>query len=126
MEWDAVVIDESHNLMGRGTSATSWPSGSPRGPTLRCSPATPHDGNAESFAELVNMLDPAAIANKHHYEPKDVEHLYIRRTKVSPEVTNEIAAKWAERGPSVPIRCQATPPEERVFEELTATWLANA
>jgi hypothetical protein len=59
--------------------------------------ATPHNGNAESFAELVNMLDPAAIADKRHYEPKDVEHLYIRRTKVSPEVTNEIGAKGKTR-----------------------------
>ena len=127
MEWDAVVIDESHNLMGSGNFRNKLAKRlAPRTHALLLASATPHNGNAESFAELVNMLDPAAIADKHHYEPKDVEHLYIRRTKVSPEVTNEIAAKWAERGPSVPIRCQATPPEERVFEELTATWLANA
>jgi hypothetical protein len=119
MEWDAVVIDESHNLMGSGNFRNKLAKRlAPRTHALLLASATPHNGNAESFAELVNMLDPAAIADRHHYEPKDVEHLYIRRTKVSPEVTNEIGAKWAERGPSVPIRCQATPPEERVFEEL--------
>ena len=71
------------------------------------------------------MLDPAAIADKRHYEAKDIEHLYIRRTKISPEVTNEIGGKWRERGPSQAVRCPATPKEERVFDELTATWLGS-
>ena len=127
MEWDAVVIDESHNLMGSGNFRNKLAKRlAPRTHALLLASATPHNGNAESFAELVNMLDPAAIADKHHYEPKDVEHLYIRRTKGSPEVTNEIGGKWAERGPSVPVHCHATPKEERVFGELTATWLANS
>ena len=77
----------------------------------------------ESFAELIRMLDPAAIADPRHYEPKDIEHLYIRRTKISPEVTNEIGDKWKPRGPSVPLHCPATPAEERVFTELTRSWL---
>ena len=83
--------------------------------------ATPHNGDAESFAELISMLDPAAIADKRKYEAKDIEHLYLRRTKISPEVTNEIGGKWRERGPSEAVRCPATPREERVFDELTAT-----
>jgi hypothetical protein len=40
-------------------------------------------------------------------------------------VTNEIGGKWRERGPSQAIRCPATPQEERVFDELTATWLGS-
>src|ERR1019366_3233265 len=87
--------------------------------------ATPHNGDAESFAELISLLDPAAIADKRRYEAKDIEHLYIRRTKISPEVTNEIGGKWRERGPSQAIRCPATPEEEQVFDELTATWLGS-
>jgi hypothetical protein len=127
MEWDAVVIDESHNLMGSGNFRNKLAKRlAPRTHALVLASATPHNGNPVSFAELVGMLDPAAIADKHQYEPKDVEHLYIRRTKVSPEVTNEIGGKWAARGPSVPIHCAATPAEERVFEELTTAWLADS
>lgn len=126
MDWDAVVIDESHNLMGAGNLRNKLAKRlAPRSHALLLASATPHNGNAESFAELVNMLDPAGIADKRHYEQKDIEHLYIRRTKVSPEVTNEIGGKWAERGPSVPIRCHATPKEEQVFEELSTTWLTE-
>jgi ERCC4-related helicase len=126
LDWDAVVIDESHNLMGSGNFRNKLAKRlAPRTHALVLASATPHNGNAESLAELVNMLDPAAIADKHRYEPKGVEHPYIRRTKISPDVSNEIGGKWAGRGPSVPIRCPATPSEERVFAELTQTWLAG-
>ncbi|MGH3238244.1 MAG: hypothetical protein ACRDOH_34290, partial [Streptosporangiaceae bacterium] len=36
---------------------------------------------------------------------------------------NEIGGKWKERGPSISLRCEASPAEEKVFEELTRTWL---
>ena len=71
------------------------------------------------------MLDPAAIADPKNYAAKDIEHLYIRRTKVSREVTNQIGGKWPDRGPSVPVRCPASPAEEAVFAELTDVWLAD-
>jgi hypothetical protein len=41
--------------------------------------ATPHDGKARSFASLMNMLDPTAIANPDDYGPEDIKGLYIRR-----------------------------------------------
>ena len=109
MHWDAVVIDESHNLIGESSFRNKLADGSPRTPTRCCWPAPPRTtANAESFAELISMLDPAAIADKRQYEAKDIEHLYIRRTKISPEVTNEIGGKWRERGPSQAVRCPAT------------------
>jgi len=124
MHWDAVVIDESHNLIGESSLRNKLAKRlAKHTDALLLASATPHNGDAESFAELISMLDPAAIADKRTYEAKDIGHLYIRRTKISPEVTNEIGGKWRERGPSVPIRCPATPAEERVFEELAATWL---
>ena len=55
------------------------------------------------------MLDPAAIADERNYEAKDIDHLYIRRTKISREVTNEIGGKWRERGPSVPAPLPGVP-----------------
>ncbi|MBE1532627.1 DEAD/DEAH box helicase [Actinomadura algeriensis] len=126
MHWDAVVIDESHNLIGESTLRNRLAKLlARRTDALLLASATPHNGRAESFAELVRMLDPAAIVDDESYEPKEIEHLYIRRTKVSPEVQDEMGDRWPERGPSVSVRCAATPAEERVFEELTQVWLAG-
>src|ERR1022692_4965658 len=126
MHWDAVVIDESHNLIGERSFRNKLANRlAPKTDALLLASATPHNGNAESFGELISMLDPAALADKRRYEAKDIEHLYIRRTKISPEVTNEIGGKWRERGPSQALRCPATPEEEQVFDELTVTWLGK-
>lgn len=43
--------------------------------------ATPHDGRAKSFASLMNMLDPTAIADPENYTPEDIRGLCIRRFK---------------------------------------------
>jgi ERCC4-related helicase len=128
MRWDAVVIDESHNLIGSGEKNLRNRLAkrlANRTDALLLASATPHNGDAESFAELIRMLDPAAIADEKNYQAKDIQHLYLRRTKISREVTNEIGAKWRERGPSEAIRCPASPAEEAVFEELTKVWLAD-
>ncbi|WP_396451263.1 DEAD/DEAH box helicase [Actinomadura sp.] len=126
MHWDAVVIDESHNLIGERTLRNRLAKLlARRTDALLLASATPHNGKAESFAELIRMLDPAAIVDAENYEAKQIDHLYIRRTKISPEVRDQMGAKWPDRGPSVPITCQATPKEEKVFEELTQVWLAG-
>ncbi|WP_084960279.1 DEAD/DEAH box helicase [Thermoactinospora rubra] len=126
LHWDAVVIDESHNLMGESTARNKLAKLLARQTdALLLASATPHNGNSESFAELIRMLDPAAIADDSRYEAKDIDHLYIRRTKISPEVRDQMGGKWPDRGPSVSVRCTATPAEERIFEELTHVWLAG-
>lgn len=81
-DWDAVVIDESHNLVNRGTKNNTLArllAG--KTDALVLASATPHNGDASSFAELIKMLDEAAIADPSKYEVKDLDHLYIRRTK---------------------------------------------
>ncbi len=126
MHWDAVVIDESHNLIGERNLRNRLAKRlAKRTDALLLASATPHNGDARSFAELIDMLDPAAIADDRNYAAKDIAHLYIRRTKISNEVTNEIGGKWRERGPSQAIRCPASPAEEDVFAELTRVWLAD-
>ncbi|MFE0153213.1 DEAD/DEAH box helicase [Nonomuraea sp. NPDC059007] len=126
LHWDAVVIDESHNLMGEATARNKLARLLARQTdALLLASATPHNGDSESFAELIRMLDPAAIADDSRYQAKDIDHLYIRRTKVSPEVRDGMGSKWPDRGPTVPVRCTASPAEEKVFEELTQVWLAG-
>jgi SNF2 family DNA or RNA helicase len=88
--WDAVVIDESHNLMNRSLRNKLARRLAPRTDALVLASATPHNGDVESFAELISLLDPAAIADPKDYSAADIEHLYLRRTKVSPEVSDQI------------------------------------
>ncbi|APU22556.1 DEAD/DEAH box helicase [Actinoalloteichus sp. GBA129-24] len=126
IHWDAVVIDESHNLIGSSSLRSRLARVlEPRTDALVLASATPHNGDMRSFAELISLLDRSAIADPEDYAASDIEHVYVRRTKISPEVRDHITDTWAERGPSVPIRCAASPAEEAVFAELTDSWLAE-
>ncbi|OHV69568.1 SNF2-related protein [Pseudofrankia sp. BMG5.36] len=122
--WDAVVIDESHNLIGanslRNRLARTLAA---QTEALILASATPHNGNKRSFGELLRMLDPAAIANLNTYQAEDIEHLYIRRTKRSSEVRDKVLDRWADRGDSLRLERPASAEEERVFAELTAQWV---
>ncbi|MFI1069887.1 DEAD/DEAH box helicase [Streptomyces puniciscabiei] len=124
ISWDAVVIDESHNLINRGSLRNQLARLlAPQTDALILASATPHNGDARSFAELISLLDPAAIRDPERYEAKDIEHLFIRRTKISPEVREQMKGQWADRGPSTSLHCAATPAEEKIFEELAQVWL---
>ncbi|WP_406730835.1 SNF2-related protein [Streptomyces sp. NBC_01794] len=125
IQWDAVVIDESHNLINPGSQRRALAEIlGPRTDALLLASATPHNGDKQSFADLVSLLDPAAIADPNHYDPEeDLGHLYIRRTKISPEVRDQMGEEWADRGPTHSLRCTATEAEERIFAELTEHWL---
>ncbi|MEU9115939.1 DEAD/DEAH box helicase [Streptomyces sp. NPDC048483] len=123
-EWDAVVIDESHNLVNRGTKNNGLARLlARRSDAFVLASATPHNGDAESFAELIGMLDDAAIADSSSYDVKDLKHLYIRRTKTDREVRDSLKGVWADRGPSKPVIAKATAKEEAVLEELAAHWI---
>ncbi|MEU3733542.1 DEAD/DEAH box helicase [Streptomyces sp. NPDC033538] len=124
--WDAVVIDESHNLINKGSLRNQLARTlAPHTDALLLASATPHNGDARSFAELISLLDPAAIRDPEHYRAEDIKHLFIRRTKVSPEVREQMKGQWADRGPSRSVRVTATPAEEKIFEELAAVWLPS-
>lgn len=122
--WDAVVIDESHNLVNKNTRNNRLARRlAEQTDALILASATPHNGDAESFAELIAMLDPAAIADPKNYKVADLDHLYIRRTKTDREVRDGLKDKpWAERGDSVPVPAPATPKEVAVLEKLASDW----
>ena len=61
-EWNAVVIDESHNVTGDTTQNNRLARIlAPNTDALILASATPHNGNRKSFAELIRLLEPTAV-----------------------------------------------------------------
>lgn len=114
--WDIIVIDEAHNVAERGHQTQRAKLAkllAGRSDTLIMLSATPHDGRSESFASLMNMLDPTAIANPQDYTKDDIKGLCIRRFKS--DVKHQIHGTFKERKVSL-IRCSASPEEEEAFQ----------
>ena len=115
--WDIIVIDEAQNVAQRGKGSSQRAKLakllSGRSDTLIMLSATPHDGRARSFASLMNMLDPTAIANPDDYGPHDIKGLFIRRFKKDIQDQVQKAFKKREIGKAY---CQATDAEEMAFE----------
>ncbi len=98
--WDIIIIDEAHNVAARGHGRRAARAKLAEKLAARCDhlillSATPHDGSKESFASLMTLLDPLAIADPSNYGPEDVAGLYERRFKK--DVANEIAQHFPER-----------------------------
>ena len=115
--WDIIVIDEAHNVAQRGKGSSQRAKLakllSGRSDTLIMLSATPHDGQARSFASLMNMLDPTAIANPDDYGPEDIKGLFIRRFKK--DIQNQVQKAFKKREISNAY-CQATDAEEAAFD----------
>lgn len=122
--WDAVVIDESHNLSNVATLNNRLARLLARNTeALILASATPHNGRAESFAELVRLLDPSAVPADGTFRADEVRRLVIRRHRHSPEVAQVVGADWAERQEPNNVLVPATPAEDAVARELEETWL---
>jgi ERCC4-related helicase len=115
--WDIIVIDEAHNVAERGKmrAQRSRLAGllSERSDSLIMLSATPHDGKAESFASLMNMLDPTAIANPSNYTKNDIKGLCIRRFKK--DIQEQVEGAFRERTIAVE-QCTASAAEETAFD----------
>ncbi|MFF3451512.1 SNF2-related protein [Streptomyces sp. NPDC002667] len=126
IEWDAVVIDESHNLINRGSDRRALAELlAKQTDALILASATPHNGVMRDFTGLVRLLDPIAVKDEQNPKASELHHLMLRRTKVSEEVAKALTGSWAPRGKSKPIPCTAGALEERVFAELANSWLRN-
>lgn len=122
--WDAVVIDESHNLSNAATQNNRLARLLARNcDALILASATPHNGRKESFAELVRLLDPSAVRPDGELVQKEVERLVIRRHRHSPEVAQAVGTDWAERQAPNNILVSASPGENAVARELEDVWL---
>lgn len=125
--WDAVVIDESHNLTNPSTQNNKLARTLARTTeALILASATPHNGRAESFAELVRLLEPTAVAPDGSIRPDEVARLVVRRHRHSPEVAGVVGADWAERQEPHHVRVEAGAAEDAVADELVRTWLHPA
>jgi superfamily II DNA or RNA helicase len=123
-KWDAVVIDESHNLTNSKTQNNALARVlAPNTEALILASATPHNGKAESFAELVRLLEPTAVTPAGELIPGEVRRLVIRRHRQSPDVKSVVGADWAERMPPQNKVVTPSPEEQAIAEELDTVWL---
>ena len=119
--WDIIVIDECQNVAERAKGAQKSQRArlaerlATRSETLILLSATPHDGKPESFASLMNMLDPTAIADPSKYTKDDIKDLYVRRFRK--DVIADLRSSVQERD-AADVECQASEREERVFALL--------
>lgn len=114
--WDIIVIDEAQNVAERGEHQQRNRLAkllAERSDTMIMLSATPHDGRARSFASLMNMLDPTAIANPDDYTKDDIKGLCIRRFKQ--DVKNQVSGTFLERNFEVE-KCHASMLEEAAYD----------
>ena len=125
--WDAVVIDESHNVTNSETLNNQLVRVlAPNTDALILASATPHNGKPESFAELIRLLEPTAVRPDGTVIEEEVRRLVIRRHRHSPEVASEVGADWAERKKPQNWLVPASDAENEVARELDAVWLHPA
>ena len=125
--WDVIIIDEAQNVAERGRGKQIAQRAelakllAKQSDSLIMLSATPHDGKSESFASLMNMLDPTAIANKSKYSPEDIKGLYVRRFK------RDVEAQLKINSPERKVHqlyAEASVEEEEAFSALDALKLA--
>ena len=122
--WDAVVIDESHNVTNSSTQNSRLANVlAPQTDALILASATPHNGKKESFAELVRLLEPTAVTPEGDIDADELKRLVVRRHRHSPEVAAVVSNEWAERQPPQNRLVTASAEEDAIAQELADHWL---
>ena len=85
--------------------------------------ATPHNGDPESFKEILRLLDPTAVLPNGEIDKDAVSRLLIRRHRHSDEVASVVGEQWAERKEPKNIPVEASAEENAVAGELEQTWI---
>jgi len=120
-KWDIVVIDEVQNVARKKGQSGSLRHKLAEILSSNCDAlimlsATPHDGHAESFASLINMLDPTVIADDQNYTSDDLKgkNLLIRRFKKDIDAQANMLERKVET-----CKARASDEEEAVFKVIT-------
>lgn len=114
--WDVIVIDECHNVANAGSERNRLANLLARTcDSLILTSATPHNGRAESFANLMNMLEPTAIADASNYTAQEISGLFVRRFKK--DIEDQVIGQFSERMVKLD-KVNAGHTEEPFFERL--------
>src|SRR5699024_11110811 len=96
-KWDAVVIDESHNVTNTNSLNHRLADTLAKNTdALILASATPHNGKKESFAELIRLLEPTAVKPDGNLDEEAVKKRIVRRHRCPEDVKKEVRADWAE------------------------------
>ena len=124
VHWDAVVIDEIHNATNVGTQNNQLARVlAPTTDALILASATPHNGDPESFKEILRLLDPTSVMPDGTIDRKAIARLVIRRHRHSPEVASVVGGMWAERAEPKNIPVAPSLEERAIAEELNSVWI---
>ncbi len=123
IRWDVIVVDECHNVANKGSQREQLA----RMLAAQCdalvlTSATPHNGRPESFANLMRMLDPTAVADERHFTREEVEHLFVRRFKK--DVEGQAGASLKDRRVHV-HQARASAEDEEALAALHSLELRN-
>lgn len=125
VHWDAVVIDEIHNATNVGTQNNDLARTlAPTTEALILASATPHNGDPESFKEILRLLDPTSVMPDGTIDAGAAARLIIRRHRNSPEVSGFVGEKWAPRNEPRNIIVDASTEEDAVARELHDVWIS--
>ena len=119
--WDIIVIDECHNVANTGSQRNRLASLLARTcDSLILTSATPHNGRPESFANLMNMLEPTAIVDESEYSAEEISGLFVRRFKK--DIEDQVGEKFSDREVEI-VQLEASQKEERFFDALSTSSL---